>query len=551
MSAPEDRPKETKKHIIVVGAGVGGVAVAARLARAGHQVTVVEKNANCGGRCSVFTRKGFRFDVGPSLYLMPDIFKETFADLGEDISTHIELIKCNPNYKLYFADNDTITLSSDLTQLKSEIDRVEPKTGWPGFLRFLKEGQSHYDKSVALVLRKNFEMWYEFFTGDNLISAFELHVLWSMWGRASRYFKSDKLRRAFTFQAMYMGQSPYEAPGTYNLLQYTEIAEGVWYPKGGFNIVIEKMEMIAITKGAKFMYNTSAKRIIVDKEARLATGIELDDGRVIDADVVVCNADLVWAYNNLLQPTSYSKSLTRKAHTSSTFSFYWGMKQTIPELNAHNIFLAADYKESFDRIFKDQDLPIEPSFYIHVPSRVDSTAAPAGKDVVTVLVPVGHISASKKQDWPALQKRARAAVISLLEAKLGIKDFASLIEVEEVNNPESWRDTYNLHQGSALGLSHNITQVGWFRPSTRHEDIGNIFFVGASTHPGTGVPVVLYSARLVARQVRLQIMYGLKWRVKANYVELLFGVFCLLLAVLAAIYMPKDWALLSDIEPEL
>lgn len=562
--------KDGQKHIIVIGAGVGGVAVAAQLANLGNQVTVFEKNASCGGRCSLFTLGGFRFDVGPSLYLMPEIFKETFDDLGEDVNDHIELIKCNPNYNIHFmndGDDDdgsstatnkgsvnhinTITLSTDLTQLKSVIDKLEPKTGWSGFLNFMREGQSHYEISEKMVLRKNFETWYDFFTGNNLIFAFQIHVFSNMWSRVSKYFKSEKLRKAFTFQSMYMGQSPYEAPGTYNLLQYTELAEGVWYPKGGYNTVIQKMEQVAKKKGAVFHYNTPVKKIILDQLAGLATGIELNDGRVIHGDIIVCNADLVWAYNHLLNDTTYGKKLSEKAFTSSTFSFYWGMNTIIKGLNSHNIFLAKDYKASFDKIFKEFDLPTDPSFYIHVPSRIDPTAAPTGKDTVTVLVPVGHINPSKVQDWPSLYKRARRAVISVLESKLGIENFESLIEVESVNTPETWRDTYNLYHGSALGLSHSLFQVGWFRPSTRHEDYGNVFFVGASTHPGTGVPVVLYCARLVTRQIRKCIIYGLAQPKRMKWIELISAIMFLILAALSLIYLPKSWTVVDVIEPDL
>ncbi|TPX43272.1 hypothetical protein SeMB42_g02157 [Synchytrium endobioticum] len=555
----DSHANEPRKRIVIIGAGVGGVAVAARLSKAGHQVDVVEKNASCGGRCSLITTNGFRFDVGPSLYLMPEIFKETFADLDADVNAEVDLIKCEPNYRIYFLDEDddscssSMTISTNLTQLKSEIERLEPRTGWPGFLAFIKEGQTHYQLSEEMVLRKNFENWYDFFTGANLIYALRIHVFFTMWSRVCKYFRSDELKRAFTFQAMYMGQSPFEAPATYNLLQYTELAEGVWYPKGGFNTVIERMEGIAKKNGATFHYNAPAKRIIIDEQGRLATGIELEDGRTIKGDIVICNADLVWAYNNLLLPSdkSYGQQLARKEFTSSTFSFYWGMKTVVEGLESHNIFLAKDYKASFDKIFKEYDLPTHPSFYIHVPSRHDSTAAPAGKDCITVLVPVGHIKSTKRQDWKALQQKARTAVIEILERKLGISDFASLIEVENVNTPETWRDTYNLYHGSALGLSHNIFQVGWFRPSTRHAEYGNIFFVGASTHPGTGVPVVLYSARLVARQVAVCIKYGLKQSQGVKLTELISAIFIIGLVVLAAMYLPKSWILMEEVESVL
>lgn len=220
------------------------------------------------------------------------------------------------------------------------------------------------------------------------------------------------------------------------------------------------------------------------------------------ADIVVCNADLVYSYNKLLPETSYGKRLGTKAPlTSSSISFYWCMSRKMTEFSVHNIFLSESYKASFDQIFKDHLLPEEPSFYIHVPSQLDSTAAPEGKDTMVVLVPVGHIVESNKDRFDELIKKARSQVIQLIEERLKIKNFADLIEGEMINDPRTWREKFNLWQGSILGLAHSIPQVLFFRPSTRSHLFKNLYFVGASAHPGTGVPIVLCGAKLVERQI--------------------------------------------------
>ncbi|KAJ3092811.1 hypothetical protein HK102_002378 [Quaeritorhiza haematococci] len=481
-------------HIIIVGAGVGGVATAARLAHAGFKVTVFEKNAFSGGRCSLIHKDGYRFDQGPSFYLMPKIFEETFADLGEDVRAHLDLIRSDPNYIVHFHDGDRMILSSDLAKLKSEVERLEPTGagkpggsdlgGFKGLLAFLEEGRSHYDLSIDMVLSQNFEYWYQFFKLSHIPKAFKLHIIDTLWARACRYFASEKVRRAFTFQSMYLGMSPFEASGTYNLLQYTEIAEGIWYPKGGFHKLVESLEKIAMKHGAHFVYEADVKRILIDPVTNRVLGIQLADEKIINADAVVCNADLCWAYNNLLPESSYAKRLSNLKQTSSSFNFYWGMKQKISQLAAHNIFLAEHYQNSFDQIFRDKDLPLDPSFYVNVPSRLDPAAAPEGKDAITILVPVGHIlsdedsSSTKVQDFKVLEERARKAVISTLEKRLGIPDFASLIEFEIVNTPHVWREKFNLFKGAVLGLSHNVMQVCYMRPSTRHATYQNLFFVG-------------------------------------------------------------------------
>ncbi|KAJ3094319.1 hypothetical protein HDU96_001743, partial [Phlyctochytrium bullatum] len=495
--------------VVIVGAGLGGVALAARLAKRGARVTVVEQNTFPGGRCSTLRKDGYRFDQGPSLWLMPKVFEQTFSDLGEPLSAHIRLVKCEPNSRILFQDGQHLTLSTDRDVLRAELERFEPGS-FDGLQGFMREAKVHYDTSVEMVLDRNYEHWWEFFTLKNLVLGLRLHVLESLWARASRWFGNERLRQAFTFQCMYMGNSPFEAPGTYSLLSYTEIAEGIYYPIGGFHTLVDALVSIAKSHGAKFEYGVAASRIDVSPITGLATGVSLVDGRTLPADVVVCNADLVTSYNWLLPPTRYARHVAQLRQTCSTISFYWGVGKKLEGLDAHTVVLSDDYRESFDAIFKRHGLPDVPSFYVHCPSKVDPTAAPEGKETVTVLVPVGHLATTReqlaraggKQDWKALERRARAAVLEMLGRLVpACEGMEKWIETELVNTPEVWKERFGLWEGSALGLSHDLLQVVYMRPGTRHDDFGNLFFVGASTHPGTGVPIVLSSAKLVDRQI--------------------------------------------------
>lgn len=294
--------------------------------------------------------------------------------------------------------------------------------------------------------------------------------------------------------------SPYDGPAPYSLLQYTEMADGIWYPVGGFNTVLQSLENIAVTSGAKFNYNSDVKEIIIDSKGA-AKGIKLQGGDIVNSDIVICNADLIYAYNRLLPKTTYAKKLSKKKLTSSSISFYWSMKQVIPQLNMHNIFLAENYKESFDQIFKDHKLPDEPSFYVNVPNRLDSTAAPEGKDSIVVLIPVGHLSNKSNIDFDHLVKRARCQVIEIMEKRLRIKNLESLIEHEMINDPRSWQSRFNLWKGSILGMTHSIFQVLWFRPSLKCKVFENLYFIGASVQPGTGVPIILCGAKLLEKKI--------------------------------------------------
>ncbi|KAF2265414.1 phytoene dehydrogenase [Lojkania enalia] len=514
-----------KPKVIVVGAGVGGVATAARLAEAGLEVTVVEKNNFTGGRCSLIHKDGYRFDQGPSLLLLPHLFHETFHDLGASMEEEgIKLIKCEPNYKIHFHDGVTFHMSTDLTTMKAEIERFEGKDGFYRYLSFLQESHRHYELSVTYVLRKNFYSLLSMLRPGFLRHLLELHPFECIYKRASMYFWSERLRRVFTFASMYMGMSPFDAPGTYSLLQYTELAEGVWYPKGGFHKVIDGLVKVGKKRGVKYRLSTPVSEIKLSEDGQEVKGVILaDSGETLEADIVICNADLTYAYNNLLPPTSYSRSLSKRHASCSSISFYWALDKRFLELSAHNIFLAEAYKESFNSIFKKHQIPDEPSFYVNVPSRVDPSAAPRGCDALVVLVPVGHLldpdfnahkgvdTSGKTQDWDTMVSIARRTILATIESRLHIS-LAPHILHESINTPPTWKSTFNLDRGAILGLSHSFFNVLSFRPKTKHPNFRNLFFVGASTHPGTGVPIVLAGAKIVSEQALSQWWRRIPWQ---------------------------------------
>ncbi|KAM3464620.1 hypothetical protein MY5147_009458 [Beauveria neobassiana] len=362
---------------IVVGAGIGGVASAARLARAGFDVTVCEKNDFTGGRCSLIDYEGYRFDQGPSLLLLPRFFEEVFRDLGTSIESEgIEILKCEPNYNIWFHDGHCFSASTDLASMKLEIGKWEGEAGFQHYLSFLQESHRHLELSVTHVLRKNFTSLLSMARPSFLRHILKLHPFESVYGRASRYFKSERLRRVFTFATMYIGLSPYDAPGIYSLLQYSELAEGIWYPRGGFHRIIEGLVAVGERLGVKYRLNAPINRVMVDEHSNRATGVILSSGEQLKADVVVINADLVYATNHLLPDTPRAERLSKQPASCSSISFYWALSREIPELQAHNVFLADEYRESFDAIFERQDMPEQPSFYVNVPSRVDKTASP-------------------------------------------------------------------------------------------------------------------------------------------------------------------------------
>lgn len=436
-------------------------------------------------------------------------------------------MKCEPNYNLWFSDGHSFELSTDLARMKTEIEKWEGKGGFERYLGFLQEAHRHYELSVTHVLRRNFTSLFSMARPSFLRHLIALHPFESVYSRASIYFWTERLRRVFTFGSMYMGMSPFDAPGTYSLLQYTELAEGIWYPKGGFHSVMAALVRIGERLGVKYRLSTAVSSITLDRSSRRATGVLLSNGESVSADVVIVNADLVYAYNNLLPPSSQARSLKKRKASCSSISFYWAMNRKIPELSTHNIFLADDFKESFDSIFKKHLIPTQPSFYVNVPSRIDPTASPPDTDAIVVLVPVGHLldndndnknnknndssssSSPKqttpppqnKQDWESMLSTARSTVLSTIQSRTGASNLSSAISHEIINTPKSWQSLFNLDKGAILGLSHSFFNVLSFRPSTAHPSIADLFFVGASTHPGTGVPICLAGSKITAEQV--------------------------------------------------
>jgi phytoene desaturase len=486
-----------KPTAIVIGAGIGGIATAARLARNGYRVTVLEKNEKPGGRCYQIVRDGHRFDVGPTLFLMPEVFEETYAALGEKLSDHLDLRRIDPTYRIFFDDGLSMALTSDINSMQAQLDKVE-KGAFGGLLRYIAEGNRHYKLSLEKFVGRNFYNIFQYFSLANLPLLFQLKALQTHYKNVGTFFKDERLKAAFTFQNMYLGLSPYDAPATYSLLQYTELADGVWYPIGGMYRTIETLTAIAEKLGVRFVYNTPASRLVVEGEA--VSAVETADGKTWNADLVVANADLPYVYKHLLNEEKSAQKLDKKDYTCSTIMFYWGVDRVYPEIGHHNVFLAGDYKASFDRIFKDNTLPEQPSFYVHAPARTDPAAAPAKQDTLYVLVPVGHLQ-GEDQDWDAMVARAREAVFAGLAEKMGVTDLKEHIKFEIVYQPETWHDMFNLEKGSAFGLSHNFLQVGYLRPQNRHAHLKNLYFVGASTHPGTGLPIVLLSARLTTERI--------------------------------------------------
>lgn len=495
----------TRPSAVVVGAGVGGLAAAIHLARRGMRVTVVEKNREPGGRLGVFTRDGHTFSTGPTLLIMPLLYRGELTRMGAEMDSALECERVDPTYDIVFDDGARLAMTSDLTTMRSQLEAMEPGS-FGGFLRYIEEGRRHYHLAMPRLVDRDFRRLTDFVTPANLLLALRIKALLPHYRHMGRFFDSPRLRAAFTYQDVYMGLSPFSAPSTFSLTPYTEMAHGVWYPKGGMYRIVEVLAGLAEEAGVAFEFGEPARRIEI--EGGRASGVVLD-GRTVGADVVVANADLPYVYRRLLPDAGAARRMGRKTFSGSAISFFWGLDRPYPELRPHTLFLGDAYRDNFDRIEKNLPVPDGPSVYVHAPTRLDPGTAPAGKDTMIAVVPTGHMTydgddpermAREEEAWAGELERARAAVLARL-AQVGLGDVADHISVEATATPTTWKALHNLERGATHGLAHTLFQLAYLRPHNRHARYRNVYFAGASTHPGTGVPTAIISGRLAAERV--------------------------------------------------
>jgi len=487
-----------RKKAVIIGAGVGGIATAAFLAQREYDVEVYEKNANPGGRCGQMIQEGHRFDLGATILLMPSQYRKVFTALGLDLDRDLETTSLDPVYKLFFGDGTDLAFTRDPEKMKELLEAIEPGS-FDRFNDYTQEGYRFFNLSMNDLLGKNFYNLFEFVNLKSIRMLIKLKTWISHTTYIRRYFKDPRLQMAFTFQNIYVGQSPYQAPAFFSMLPATEISEGALFPRGGMHRIVEKLMSTGIERGVQVHYRKAVSKIVVN--GNKTQGILLEDGTFVEADLVIANADLPYIYNELLPDKKAANRLNKREYSCSAIVFHWGVDKVYPQLDHHSVFLNEPYKEGLNKIFKEKSLSGNPSFYIHAPVRTDKSAAPENHDTLSVIVPVAHLDEKFDQDWSELKQIARAGVISRLK-EAGMSDIEDHIKFEICYLPKTWEGAFNVTRGSVFGsLGHTIFQMGYFRPHNRHKKYKNLYFVGGSTHPGNGIPLVLLSAKLTSERI--------------------------------------------------
>jgi phytoene desaturase len=489
------RPAAGEKSVVVVGAGLGGLGAAVRLAARGYRVTVLERHAEPGGRAGLLEVDGFRFDTGPSLVLMTEYLRQLFADAGRRLEDYLDLVQLDPNYRIHFADGRTLDVTSRINGMLEGVERIERGAG-PRLLRFLAETSKLYRIGLDGFVDRNVHRGGDFFSLRNAGLLMAGRAMQNLRSFVGRFFRSEELRNTFSFQSLYLGLSPYESPAIYSLLPYTEVAGGLFFPMGGIHAIPRALARLARELGAEFRYG--AEVVEVERKDGRATGVRLDDGSRVEADIVLVNADLPYAYETLLGEPH--RRAQRMDYSCSAFLMYLGVRGSYPQLLHHTLVVPRDLRTVCDDIFQRHRIPGDPAFYVCNPNKTDPSLAPAGHENLFVLVPVPSQDPARPIDWEVEGDRLEARMFERLE-RFGLTDLRQRLVVRRRFTPADFTDRFGATRGEAFGLAHGMDQVGWFRPHNRHAELDNLYFVGQSTHPGCGIPMVTISARLVAERI--------------------------------------------------
>jgi len=484
---------ERAPRAVVIGAGFGGLAAAIRLLCRGYRVTVVDRLETPGGRARVFEEDGFTFDAGPTVVTAPFLFEELWALAGRRLEDDIDLRPVHPFYRIRFDDGQVFDYTGDPVAMRREIQRLAPGDV-AGYERFVAESERIFEVGFSRLAHVPFESPADM---ARIVPAMmRLESYRTVYGLVSKFVKDDRLRQVMSFHPLLVGGNPYSTTSIYTLIAFLERKWGVHYPMGGTGELVRGMVKLIEELGGEVVLGTDVQRIVVE-EGR-ARGVRLEGGETLPAEVVVSNADTAWTYRYLV-PAEARKRWTdrrirRSRYSMSLFVWYFGTDRKYDDVAHHTILLGPRYKELLEDIFERKVVADDFSLYLHRPTATDPSMAPQGSDAFYVLSPVPHLGSGT--DWDAAAEPYRQKVERYLSETV-LPDLEKHVVVSRTLTPKGFLDDYLSFRGAAFGLEPVLTQSAYFRPHNRSEDVEHLYLVGASTHPGAGMPGVLSSARVL------------------------------------------------------
>ncbi|MBI1176987.1 phytoene desaturase [bacterium] len=482
------------KHVVIIGAGPGGLASSILLASAGVKVTIVERLPIIGGRTSSIEANGYKFDLGPTFFLYPRVLDEIFRAAGTSLRDEVDMIRLDPQYRIQFGSGGHIDATPDIARMEAQISKFAPADA-PGFRRFLAENRVKLDR-MQPCLENPFLNWQDLVNTRLLKMLPLIRPLQSVDNYLKRFFKDDRVRLAFCFQSKYLGMSPFRCPSLFSILSFLEYEYGVWHPVGGCAAVTQAMARVARQLGVDIRTGEPVEEILF--RGRTSVGVRTPTGS-LHADSIVVNADFARAMTRLvpneLRRRWTDQKIARKKFSCSTFMMYLGVEGHFEQPH-HLINISKDYVKNLDEIENRHVLSSDPSFYVQNASVTDPTLAPKGHSTLYVLSPVTH--KSDNVDWHRETSRFRKLLFKQM-ADAGYGDVESRVRYEKIVTPADWDQRYEIHKGATFNLAHSLDQMLNLRPHNRFEDLDGVYLVGGGTHPGSGLPVIFESARISSR----------------------------------------------------
>ena len=483
------------QKIIVIGAGLGGLSAAIRLAQTGFDVTILEKNATVGGKVNAVEKDAYKFDTGASLVTMRHVFEDLFEFCGRKIEDYLDLVPLDPICRYFWTDGTVFDASSNFEKTENEIERIAPEDAG-NFAKYLADSKRKYDIAEKTFLAHSLNDLPKLLRPKYLADLLAISSLKTLAKHNSGYFRSAKMRQMFNRFATYNGSSPFQTPATFALVPFVEFGLGAWYARGGIYEIPKALERLANELNVKIETNCAVAKIITENEK--AVGVRLENGETINCDYVVANSDAIETYRNLLDGKFFNRQTDEREPSCSGFVLLLGVRKKYAQLAHHNIFFSDDYAAEFDALFKDLRPAANPTIYVCATSTTDQTQAPKDCENLFILVNAPYTSAAT--DWKIEAGNYRNLIVNKLE-KLGLTDLEASIEYEKIITPEDFESKYRTNRGSIYGVSSNGIFSAFLRVPNQSKKVENLYFVGGATHPGGGMPLVLLSGKMACELI--------------------------------------------------
>jgi phytoene desaturase len=489
-------------RIVVIGSGFGGLAAAIRLQAQGHEVTILERRDQPGGRAYVYRQDGFTFDGGPTIITAPWLIDELFGAAGRSTADYVQLVPVSPFYNVRFPDGSVFRYDGDRAHVLEEIRRFNPRDV-DGYLRFVEGGDAIFEAGMGLIDQPFTRLRDMLKVLPDLV---RLRADRSVASYVNRFIEDERLRQVFSFHPLLVGGNPFQTTSIYTLIHTLEQKWGVWFAMGGTGALVSALVRVFEELGGRLRLSADVAEIEVDLAPRVrhsgkprATGVRLTSGEVVPADAVVSNADAANTYLKHVPRAARTRNTDRRLrrldYSMSLFVIYFGTSRRYDHVAHHEILMGPRYRELLDEIFGAKTLASDFSLYLHRPTATDPSLAPDGCDAFYVLSPVPHLGGPT--DWATAAQPYRDAIMAHLEATL-LPDLSKHLVTEHRIDPPHFAGTLNSHLGSAFSIEPTLMQSAWMRPHNVSEDVANLYLCGAGTHPGAGIPGVLSSGKIVA-----------------------------------------------------